>query len=85
MLGRAKGIAIHPKGKIYYILPRDGAVLSWHPKLPLAAEFHEVTYLYGGNLTQVVFGWKWSVWAVSSDYLYEPGRKYNHALRIGSA
>lgn len=82
LLGRVKSLTMHPKGKIYYILPRDGAVMAWNPKLPLSAEYHEVAYLHGGNLTQVVFGWKGSVWAISRDYLHDTGRKFSHAIRI---
>lgn len=64
LLGRARSLSIHPKGQIFYILDRDGAVMVWNRKLPLNAENHRVVYQTWRNISGIVFGWRGSVWVV---------------------
>lgn len=65
LLGSPKSLTINQKGQLFYILARDSAVVSWNPRTPLLAEWHEVIYQTSANLTQLLFGQKGSVYAIS--------------------
>jgi hypothetical protein len=60
-------LSIHPKGYIFYILQRDGAIVMWDPRTPLLAEWHEVIYQNSFNLTQLLFGQKGNIYAISEN------------------
>lgn len=80
LLGKAYGLTMHPRDKIFYILPRDGAVVSWDPLLPLAAEFHDIVHLSNFTISQVLFGWRGQTFVVSRNM---KGKKQKiHCTRI---
>jgi hypothetical protein len=83
LLGSPKGLAIHPKDYLFYILPRDGAVVMWDPRTPLSAEWHEVVYQNNYNLTQLLFGQKGNVYAISENSIKKTydGRD-KHCIKI---
>lgn len=81
LLGKAYGLALHPRDKIFYILPRDGAVASWNPILPLSAEFHDIVYQSNSTIGQVVFGWRGHTFAVSRNLKGKSCQKI-HCTRI---
>lgn len=83
LLGPPKGLAIHPNGVLFYILPRDGAIVMWDPQTPLMAEFHEVVYQNSYNLTQLLFGHKGNIYAISENVvrLTLDGRQ-KHCIKI---
>lgn len=81
LLGKAHGLALHPRDKIFYILPRDGAVVSCDPVLPLAAEFHDIVFLSNHSLSQVLFGWRGHTFVVSNGLRRKKCQKC-HCTRI---
>lgn len=83
LLGTPKDISIHPKSYLFYILPKDSAVVMWDTKTPLLAEWHEVIYQTSSNLTQLLFGQKGSVYAISEDILKTTKNgKDKHCVKI---
>lgn len=82
LLGPPKSIVMHPKRFLFYILPRDGAIVTWDIHFPLSAEWHEVIFQRSMNITQIVFGWKGSVWGVSSNLIDHNEFRARHCVKI---
>ncbi|CRL08204.1 CLUMA_CG020969, isoform A [Clunio marinus] len=83
LLGPPKALTINPKGIMFYIIPRFSTVVTWDPKTPLTAEWHEVIYQSNGNLSQLLCGQKGSVYVISEKKV-KTGRdgREKHAIKI---
>lgn len=65
LLGRCgDALAADPAGRLYYDLPRDGAVVRWDTRRPLRAEHHDVLHFTTVPVAQIVVGYKGGVWVV---------------------
>lgn len=82
LLGSPTALSIHPKGYLFYTLSKDCAVVMWDSRTPLTAEWHEIIYQKCSTLTQLLFGQKGSVYAVSKDIISSNGVIDKHCLRI---
>lgn len=83
LLGPPKAITINPKGIMFYIIPKFSTVVTWDPRTPLTAEWHEVIYQTVGNLTQLLCGQKGSVYVIS-EKVVKTGRdgREKHSVKI---
>lgn len=83
LLGPPKAITINPKGIMYYIIPKFSTVVTWDPRTPLTAEWHEVIYQTTGNLSQLLCGQKGSVYVIS-EKIVKTGRdgREKHSVKI---
>jgi hypothetical protein len=64
LLGVPKAITLNAKGLMFYIIPKFSTVVTWDPKTPLTAEWHEVIYQTSGTLSHLLSGQKGTVYAV---------------------
>lgn len=83
MLGPPKAITINQKGIMFYIIPKFSSVVTWDPRTPLSAEWHEVIYQTTGNLSQLLCGQKGSIYVISENVakIGRDGRE-KHAVKI---
>jgi hypothetical protein len=83
LLGAPKAITINPLGVMFYIIPKFSTVVSWDPRTPLNAEWHEVIYQTNGNLSQLLCGQKGNVYIISEKVVKtsRDGRE-KHAVKI---
>lgn len=83
LLGPPKAITINPNGAMFYIIPKFATVVTWDPRTPLTAEWHEVIYQTTGNLTQLLCGQKGSVYVISENVV-KVGRdgREKHSIKI---
>lgn len=83
LLGPPKSILVDPLGNLYYIMPRDGAIVRWNGHRPIKAERHEVIFQIGGDIVQIIFGSRGSVWAITSlPGMYVHADVNDHCVRI---
>ncbi|XP_055608790.1 uncharacterized protein LOC129756062 [Uranotaenia lowii] len=80
LLGRAYGLRLDLKDQLFYILPRDGAIVKWRPGQALRAENHLVVFQRKIDVTQIILGTAGKAWAVSSMFVSENGNR--HCIRI---
>lgn len=83
LLGPPKAITINPSGSMFYIIPKFATVVTWGPRTPLTAEWHEVIYQTTGNLSQLLCGQKGSVYVISENVVKigRDGRE-KHSIKI---
>lgn len=68
LLGRCgDALAADPAGRLYYDMPRDGAVVRWDTRRPLRAEHHDVLHFTSVPVAQIVVGYKGAVWVVGKE------------------
>ncbi|XP_055621916.1 uncharacterized protein LOC129765538 [Toxorhynchites rutilus septentrionalis] len=82
LLGRASGLKLDLRDNLYYIIPRDGAVVKWKPGLSLKAENHLVIFQREINVSQVILGVAGKAWIVASQFATEETKR--HCLRINA-
>ncbi|XP_062559626.1 uncharacterized protein LOC134224308 [Armigeres subalbatus] len=80
LLGRAKGLKLDLWDNLYYIIPRDGAVVKWKPGHTLRAENHSVIYQREINVTQIILGVGNKAWVIASEFSSDESKR--HCLRI---
>lgn len=78
LLGRSKGLITDPFGILYYILPKDGAVVRWEPVKLLNAEGHDILHFEAIPIIQILFGVQGSVWIATERVHYSR----DHCYRI---
>jgi hypothetical protein len=83
LLGSPKALTLNPKGSMFYIIPKFSTVVTWDPRTPLTAEWHEVIYQTDGNLSQLLCGQKGSVYVINEKVVKtsRDGRE-KHAVKI---
>lgn len=83
LLGPPKAVTINTHGLMFYIIPKFSTVVTWDPRTPLTAEWHEVIYQTTGNLSQLLCGQKGSVYVISEEVVKtgKNGRE-KHAVKI---
>lgn len=83
LLGPPKAITINPKGSLFYIIPKFSTVVTWDPRTPLTAEWHEVIYQTNANLSQLLCGQKGSVYVIC-EKVAKTGRdgREKHSIKI---
>lgn len=83
LLGPPKSLKTDPNGNLYYIIPRDNAIVRWNGHRPIKAERHDVIFQISGDLVQIIFGARGSVWAVTSlPGMYMHSDANDHCIRI---
>lgn len=80
LLGRGKGLKLDLWDNLYYIIPRDGAIVKWKPCHTLKAENHLVIYQREINVSQIIFGVGSKAWVIASEFASEETKR--HCLRI---
>ena len=83
LLGPPRALTINPKGVMFYIIPKFSTVVTWDPRTPLTAEWHEVIYQSFVNLSQLLCGQKGSVYVVGQKVMKigRDGRE-KHSVKI---
>ncbi|KAL9702652.1 hypothetical protein quinque_006170 [Culex quinquefasciatus] len=82
LLGRASGLKLDLRDNLFYIIPRDGAIVKWKPGRALKAENHLVIFQREINVSQVILGGPGKTWAVASRIATDETMR--HCVRINS-
>lgn len=80
LLGRANGLKLDLWDNLYYIIPRDGAIVKWKPGHSLKAENHLVIFQREINVSQIILGVGNKAWVIASEFASTESKR--HCLRI---
>ncbi|GAB0091057.1 hypothetical protein DMENIID0001_058540 [Sergentomyia squamirostris] len=80
LMGKASSLTTDSQNNLYYIIERDGVIVTCDIRKPLTAENHEVIHFDEFNMIKLLWSFKESLWVIHSSTLVAGAT--NHSLRI---